>query len=187
MADFVNNGNKLEGRDDLKKLVEHANYDTDTVTMSTDTTIYLMNDLDMGARQNNGIKVNGSNWTPIGINNSKKLIAEFNGNGHKISGIYVDEIYFSGVFGSIDSKISNLTIKDSYIKAKEGAGGIAALSSNKIYNCHNKNTSVIGERFIGGIAGNSVNSIEKCSNDGLILATKSNVGGISGIVSKRKY
>ena len=102
LADFVNNGNNLEGRDDLKKLVEDAKYDMSTVTMTTDTTIYLMHNLDMGARQNNGIKVSGSNWTPIGINNSKKLIAKFEGNGHKISGIYVEEIYFSGVFGSVD-------------------------------------------------------------------------------------
>ncbi|MBP3831620.1 MAG: hypothetical protein ILA02_04525 [Clostridia bacterium] len=86
LADFVNNGNKFDGRDDLKKLVEDENYDSKTVTMSTDTTIYLMNNLDLGARQINGELIAGEGWTPIGTSadNVINKLGKFEGNNHNI-------------------------------------------------------------------------------------------------------
>ena len=51
LADFVNNGDGTTLPEGLTNHVTDAGYDPSTVTMSTDTTKYLMNNLDLGARQ----------------------------------------------------------------------------------------------------------------------------------------
>jgi len=80
LADFVNNGNSINGTEygaDLNSYVTQAGVDPSTVTMTPDTTIYLMNNLDLGARQTNGKLIGGESWTPIGGQN--QLIAKFEG------------------------------------------------------------------------------------------------------------
>ena len=193
LADFVNNGNKLDGRDDLKKLVEDENYDSKTVTMSTDTTIYLMNNLDLGARPGEANETltdeieketskwasNSANpeWTPISI-----LICTFKGNNHSIRGVYVNRTgNYNGIFGQ-SMTIQNLTIKNGFIKGKSFSGGISGISFGTIEDCHNENTLIVSQdNYIGGILGMSKN-IKKCTNNGNIIGKKW-VGGICGSVS----
>ena len=190
LADFVNNGNKLDGREDLKKKVEDANYNISTVTMSTDTTIYLMSNLDLGARQKDGELIIGTSWTPIGtdLENVKGKLGTFEGNNFTIRGVYINnEGTFQGLFGNSNS-IKNLTIKNSYIKAKYLVGGIVGrLRNGNIENCHNINTTVISTdeelNSVGGIAGHSSksNEIIKCSNSGRITGNGGNTyGGYAG-------
>ena len=82
----------------------------------TDSTIvYLENDIDMGARQENGVLTAGIAWDPIGVDKAGKFTGTFEGNNHKIKGIYVKKDgNFAGLFGNSDT-IQNLTIADSYI------------------------------------------------------------------------
>ena len=183
LADFVNNGNKLEGRDDLKKLVEDANYDTNTVTMSTDTMIYLMNNLDLGARQKDGEKTTGENWIPIGINlkNVKNKLGTFEGNNYTIKGLYSTTANYCGLFGTSNT-IQNLTIKNSYAKGVNAIGGIVgSILSGQVYNCNNYNTTVIGTgQCVGGITGLASGMVNKCNNNGVVKGSDQFVGGITG-------
>ena len=201
LADFVNNGNKLTSEQET--LITKKGYRTSDVKMESTTMVYLMNNLDLGARPGSGstqeqkweTESNESRkWTPIGTSNALKLLGTFEGNNNTIKGIYVNQTAnFAGLFGNSNT-IQKLTIADSYIKGGNGTGGVVgALRSGKIENCHNKNTTVIliegNYHLVGGIVGqnsNGTQGIYNCSNTGTIIGYGINssygtcAGGITG-------
>ena len=135
--------------ENLKSMVTNAGYDANEITMTIDTTIYLMNNLDLGARQTNGTKTSGPDWIPIGTikKNVQDKLGTFEGNNCTITGVYINNnASFEALFG-YSNVINNLTIKDSYIKGNSGIAGIVAFLLQSIENCHNKNTIVYGSRF----------------------------------------
>lgn len=109
-ANEVNNGNDYEGK-----------------------TVVLTNDINLQGNENN-------QWVPIGnCNVDAGNLAEnttdknafagiFNGNNHKISGIYIDTTEnYTGLFGYNEGTIENVTITESYIKSNTRyIGGITA-------------------------------------------------------------
>ncbi len=126
-------------------------------------------------------------WTPIGTID-EPFTGTFNGNGHTISGIYINESDkdYQGFFGVIeDSTIENLTVSGSII-GKGGLGGITGLTigKSKINNCNNL-CKITGKNVIGGITGQIKNGnviISNCSNKRKLNATAewSGLGGIVG-------
>ena len=194
LADFVNNGNSLNGTENGADLNDYVN-DPSIVTMSTDTTIYLMNNLDLGARPGEGTtdearwatNPDSLKWIPIGINynNVQNKLGTFEGYNHSISGVYVSrEENFDGIFGNSNT-IQNLTIKNSYIKGKNYTGGIVgSLASGMIKKCNNINTTINAKEIGGGIVGFALGSIDNCTNSGKIIGNNTSedsyIGGISG-------
>ena len=160
-------------------------------------TIYLENNIDLGAREENGNweteKNEALKWTAIGKEYEKMLKATFDGKNHIIKGVYVNDTeMFNGIFGWSNS-ILNLTVKNSYIKGAAGTAGIVAvLWEGTIDNCHNVNTTVIGTSgfSFGGIVGQAGGDISNCSNTGKIVGSKrssdeySQTGGIVGYLLK---
>ncbi len=126
-------------------------------------------------------------WTPIGTDENP-FKGTFNGNGHTISGIYINssDKDNQGLFGVIeDSTIENLTVSGS-ITGQYKLGAIASNVHGKstINNCHNL-CNILGESWIGGITANIVNGdviISNCSNKGNLNSKKiegwSLIGGI---------
>ena len=177
---------------ELKWLADQVNNEGNTFEGYT---IYLENNLDLGAREKDGNWETTENeevkWTAIGKEKAKTLQATFEGNNHIIKGVYVnDSTNFNGIFGNTNS-ILNLTVKNSYIKGATCTGGIvAALRSGTMENCHNVNTQVIlieGEYYTcGGVVGQVTGNIKNCSNTGTVTA-KGEVGGISGYLGAQKY
>ena len=198
LADFVNNGNELTT--EQKEMLTQEGYDLNSVKITENTFIYLMNDLDLGARESNGNWETTANealeWTPIGDSSEHTLKGTFEGNNHTISGVYVNaDTNFNGIFGNSCS-IQNLTIKNSYIKGGTCTAGIVgALRAGKIVNCHNINTTVIlmGEasRILGGVGGQLSKGTEaqNCSNTGDVIGYGTNgssgtqAGGVFGRAS----
>ncbi len=183
----------IKGANELKFFEEFVNgklseEEKQGINIVKTTTIYLENHIDLGARQENGIKTRGTNWEPIGKANP--FLGIFDGNNYTIRGMYIDQASnFAGLFGKAN-EIKNLTIKDSYVTGGSGTGGIVGLGV-KIENCHNKNTTVIlreGNYFgVGGIVGQINEKMESCSNTGKIIANGkhtdkgySQCGGIVG-------
>ena len=162
------------------KLTEEEKATMPEITDST--TVYLENNLDMGARQKDGELTSGTAWTPV---NMRKGI--FEGKEHSISGIYEKlENMSCGLFVYANT-IQNLSIKNSYIEGKSmSVGGIVATCSSAIINCHNINKVVknnyTSSCFTGGIVGISYTTINitNCTNSGNIISTLSSVGGIVG-------
>ena len=191
LADFVNNGDGTTLPEGLTNYVTQAGYDPSTVTMSTDTTIYLMNNLDIGARPGEGAtdeekwerNPDELKWMPIGIdyNNVQDKLGTFEGNNYSIIGVYVNrDADFNGIFGNSNT-IKNITLKNSYIQGNSYTGGITgALRSGKIESCENKKTDINGiKNNCGGIVGCAWGNIYKCTSNGSVFGSKF-VGGITG-------
>lgn len=155
----------------------------DGIELTETTTVYLEKDIDLGARVNeNGEKIIGEEWIPIGQTNDLKFIGVFDGQNHYISGVYVNvDGKFGGIFGNANT-IKNLTVKDSYIEAKRLVGGIAgAARSGSIENCINQNTKVVvAESSAGGIVGQTVGEVKNCTNNGSVTGNGERIGGIVG-------
>ena len=178
---------------ELKWLADQVNNQGNTFEGYT---IYLENNLDLGGRAENGNWETTANesvkWTAIGKIKDQPLKATFEGNNHIIKDVYVNSTEnFNGIFGNSNS-ISNLTIKNSYIKGATGNGAIVgACRSGVIENCHNINTTVVGTNYsCGGIVGQTNAEIKNCSNSGKITVLSSTgksgqAGGIVGMAYEK--
>lgn len=149
----------------------------------TDITLVLEKDIALSCDKNN-------HFTPIGINSSFK--GTFDGNGHKISNLYVDRAGKAGLFASVyGASIKNLTVEGTVVGSSSngtdptGVGGIVGYSFSQILieNCvSNVNVSSSCENT-GGICGyvNDADSvIRNCVNIGDIESSLDKTGGISG-------
>ena len=149
-------------------------------------TVTLAADIDMSAYR----------WTPIGTStsSSKNFQGTFNGNGHTISGLYVEGENYAGLFGKMGGggTVKNLTIKNSYISGSACIGGIVGYGATvTLTNCKNyadiEGTGSNGAKT-GGIAGlvESNPKISGCANYGSVTSayTPGNYteGGTGGIV-----
>lgn len=145
-------------------------------------TLVLEKDIALSCDKNN-------HFTPIGINSPFK--GTFDGNGHKISNLYVDRADKAGLFASIfGASIKNLTVEGTVVGSKSngtdiGVGGIVGFSTSQILieNCvSNVNVSSSCENT-GGICGNVNDAdsvIRNCVNIGDIESDSDKTGGISG-------
>ena len=140
--------------------------------ITAETTVYLENDLDLGARVTDGKLTKGEIWKPMGTS-SACWIRKFEGNNHVIKGVYIDydSVAFAGLFGRADS-IRDFTLKDSYVEGTNCMGGIAGLVVT-MENCHNINTTVVskdgGYYAIGGLVGQISSEMRDCTNSGNVI------------------
>lgn len=117
-------------------------------------------------------------WYPIGLINSYE--GRFEGNGHTISGVYCNtKSDYQGLFGSNNGIITNIAIKDSYVRGKEYVGGIVGDNYGPISSC-SYNGIVAGEYIVGGIVGQNADAIENNLHYGSVSGSKQ-VGGIAGL------
>lgn len=131
-----------------------------------------------------------THFKTIGVNSPFR--GTFDGNGHKISNLYVDRADKAGLFASVyGASIKNLTVEGTVVGPSSngsdptGVGGIVGYSTSQILieNCvSNVNVSSSCENT-GGICGyvNDVGSvIRNCVNIGDIESDSDKTGGISG-------
>lgn len=151
------------------------------------------------------IDLAGYKWTPIKPNSSSYGYAgTFDGQGHTVKNLYVDNVQGAGLFGQVTGQIKNLTVEGNiYASTATHAGGIAGMLKENagktvlISNCVSKvNITFTGTSnyvYAGGIVGycgansdTSTNVIENCSYYGTITAENGScVGGILGAMINR--
>ena len=162
--------------------------------------IVLNTDIDLGQYR----------WIPIGngqsafFNQTKEFQGIFDGRGHTIRNVYINEdVDYVGFFGRLfQAKVINVTIKDSYIKGRIHVGGLCGIYNNSdgwwnefnygkvsFDNCHVENTTVYGINRVGGLLGlyqPDVDSsiIRNCSSSGIVEGG-SEYGGLIGFVAQQ--
>jgi hypothetical protein len=127
----------------------------------------------------------GLGFQPIG--SDPPFTGSFNGNNHKITGLYIDRVYYVGLFGVVNGGvILNVGLEDSTIAGDSYVGGIVGVANNYALILNSYNTGSVtaaGEDGVGagGIAGGmNINaSIINCYNTGDIIGY-TDVGGITG-------
>jgi len=118
-------------------------------------------------------------WEPV-----RKFHGTFDGNGHKIIGVYINNAnYNQGFFSAIYAEIKNLGIIASHIKGKSSVGSLAGASFGATDKCYSIST-VIGDRDVGGLIGvqygeGEISSISNSYSAGRVTGTWE-IGGLVG-------
>ena len=125
-------------------------------------------------------------WMPVGVSSSP-FKGIFDGNNHKISGIFINRSStdYVGFFGYISlATITNLTVEYSSIKGDEKVGGLAGYAgSSTITGCNvvvTANDAITGNSTTGGLVG--LCSSTNISGSAFVgnIAGAANVGGVIG-------
>lgn len=163
--------------------------------------VFLYSDVDLGQYR----------WMPIGYSQSEFINIDqsiefqglFEGNGHVISNMYINEEgnyigFFSRLF---QATIKDVTIKDSYIKGRKSVGGLCGSYYNSdlwwdefnygnvsFDNCHIESSTIYGINRVGGLLGlyqpdvnNSI--IRNCSSSGTVYGGDE-FGGLIGFIAQ---
>ncbi len=141
-------------------------------------TIVLGNDIDLEGN-------NLNEWKPIG-NETNMFKGTFNGNGKKISGLYINSTKSElGLFGFVaaEGKIQNLEVSGT-VKGNDLIGGLVGYNMGKISNCYNAGT-VTGNDYVGGLVGANIGEISNCYNTGTVTGNDY-VGGLIGYNNEKK-
>ena len=119
-----------------------------------------------------------SEWTPIG-NEAHRYTGTFDGNGHPISGLYIDSrADDQGLFGYVSSSgtVQNLSVSGS-VSGNNYVGGVVGYNDGTVKNCYNTG-SVNGSIEAGGVVGHNGGNVENCYNIGEVSGNY--VGGVVG-------
>jgi hypothetical protein len=180
----------IDTAEELAGLASLVNAGTDTFSGNTVT---------LGANIILNDTSNFSNWgatSPanifpvIGITisdpNGNFFQGTFDGDGHSITGLYVNNSSrnYVGLFDTLTSTstVKNLILNSCYISGYESVGGIAGYSAGTISGCSVSGVVKGSEYMVGGITGNSAGTISGCANFANISGVHK-VGGITGTLS----
>ena len=120
-------------------------------------------------------------WTPIGNSWENRFTGTLDGDGHSVSGIYINsEAEYQGLVGVLGSggTLQNLGVKASYIKGGYSVGGLCGENDGTVTNCYNSG-SVEGTNWVGGVCGYNFGPVTNCYNTGSVAGTE-RVGGVCG-------
>ena len=182
---FTNGSNgeyKITSAEDLAYLAEIVN-DKDWDT--SNATFVLANDIDLTA----WCATNG-NWEPIGYDYSHSFEGTFDGNGHVISNLKINNptADYQGLFGYIvGADIKNIGIENVNIIGQSYTGGLVGnLQSNSRVTNSFTTGIVKGTGYLGGLIGSPGSDtcyIESCYSEADVVGTGGYVGGIAGLFS----
>ncbi|MBO5478694.1 MAG: Ig-like domain-containing protein, partial [Clostridia bacterium] len=138
-------------------------------------TVYLMNDIDLSTVCSSTL----GSWVPI-----NSFAGTFVGNNNTINGLYINSSSaYQGLFLKTSGKISNLKLKNVYVKSTGNYNGILSGSnSGEIYGIEIISGSIYGNNGTGGIVGYNTGNIILCSNKASVTYTASTSSPIGGIV-----
>ena len=118
-----------------------------------------------------------SEWTPIG-NKDHRYTGTFDGNGHTISGLYIDTADDQSLFGYVSGTVKNLSVSGTVI-GRMFVGGVVGDNRGNVINCAFSG-SVSGDSSVGGVVGYNGGTVENCYNTGTVTGTNDWVGGVVG-------
>ena len=115
--------------ENLKEFADIVN-GTDSISADSDADAKLMNNIDLNGSEENP-------WTPIG-NSINQYIGTFDGNGHTISGLYIDSnADGQGLFGYVSGSgtVQNLSVSGSVsVSGNRYVGGVVGLNLGTVIN-----------------------------------------------------
>ncbi len=141
-----------------------------------------------------------TSWTPIGDSLTKSFNGVFDGDNHKIRGLYVRKIYTKyqsdsiclGLFGCLDDNaiIKNLSVENAYIcgsyekynstKDLINIGGVIGINNGRIENVSFKGVLSSGGKNTGGLVGKNNGQITDVFFEGNVISGYGYIGGIVG-------
>lgn len=141
--------------------------------------VVLMDDIDMDDRTSSGGRIS---WWAIGMG-SKPFNGTFDGDGHKLTNLYVDGGNASdneGLFGFIGGSavIKNLSVSGT-VTGNTNVAGVVGYNNGTVIGCYS-DVAVTGiSESIGGVVGLNLGTITSCGNSGTVSGVSS-IGGVAG-------
>ena len=136
-------------------------------------TIILTEDIDLSDYQD------GEGWIPIGTN-SNRFKGTFNGNGHKVTGLYINRpnASYQGLFGCAQGTIKNVCAEDVNITGGSNTGSVVG-GVTRIHNCYSTGNVTGCDTNTGGLAGNAYEAKYSYSSC-LVSGNSTGAGGLCG-------
>lgn len=179
----------------LVKLSETTDFAGKTIKLGADIALNHTTDTEETKWYERAIQ-----WTPIGYcepdaKNSKIFAGTFDGDNHKISGLYINanvskgKMY--GLFGQVIGTIQNLIltdcrIEDVYDSRVGSVAGSLSGATGKVKNVQVNASINVAANQVGGLVGmiesGATSAIENCRFVGSVTGVK-NVGGLVGYVN----
>ena len=134
----------------LAKLAELVN----SGTTCEGKTIILTEDIDLSAYST------GEGWTPIGKDYSHSFKGTFDGQGHKISNLYINRpnANYQGLFGLATDTIKNVGVENCNVTGESYVGGLVGDAAGTTTNSY-ATGNVVGDEYVGGLVGDTGGSI----------------------------
>ena len=147
----------------------------------TDAYAVLTADIDLGGDANEA----STWWTPIGCDYSSRFSGVFDGKGHTVKGLYVDDdLEYAGLFGCVGSggTVKNLNVEGTVKNANNSgkAGVVAGENKGTVENCRSAGT--VSGQDAGGVVGSNDGTVKNCRNAAAVSGSgsSSDVGGVVG-------
>lgn len=158
-----------------------------TLITTADELKAISNNLDGSYVLENDITLSG-NWEPLGMNYGSRFTGCFDGNGHTIKGLNVNEPSGSyhgyGLFGYVTGSIVDVNVEGNVQTSRPYVGGIVGYTDGAfIKDCSfNGSVSSTNAIWVGGIVGfaSGGTEISGCYSSGSVTAKSSVSGGIVG-------
>lgn len=183
---------QIATKDDLKWFVGLVNGTLSNVAQDPGARATLTADIvwnervldDKGQLINNTVGL--AAWTPIGLTGENAYYGTFDGAGHSIRGLYINESdsNYQGLFGrtSAYAMITRVRVVDSYICGNESVAGIVGYNYGSVIACSFDGV-VKGSDYIGGIVGrnNETATVADCYSLATVEGESySDLGGVAG-------
>ena len=142
-----------------------------------------------GAKLTNDISLVGA-FTPIGTDEHKFEFV-LDGNGHKITGLTINEANHAGLFSYVSGGgVKNLEVKDAVVSSSDAdsksailIGDLEAGAVDSVVVSGTLDTKSFSGGIVGNVSGTSVTStISNCVNNATITSNAEATGGIVGNV-----
>ena len=165
---------------DLKSFA--AAFNTGSTYSGKTIMVTLMNDIEFEPTENN--------FTAIGTS-SNKFLGTFDGGGHTIRGIIINQPTksYQGLFGCIDegAVVKDVVLDDAEIIGSSITGGIVGDNRGTVSGCTVTDNVTISatednKNHYGGIAGNNSGTITNCKSSAVMTFEIYNCGSVGGIV-----
>ena len=182
--DTISGGKYLiSSEDDLVKLATMTNAGKIT---SNSVEFVLGADIDISEYCAENTAADGTGgWTAIGTS-SKKFKGIFDGNGHTISGLYINKTEnYQGLFGytASGSALMNVGVEGCDVKGKSYVGGLVGNLNSSITDCYATGSVNGTGESVGGLVGYEFGSITNCYaivNVNVIGQNSKKIGGLVG-------
>jgi len=163
----------IESIDELQRIGNDAAY-------PLDGEYELTQDIDASATLNWN---DGAGFIPIGTSESP-FAGKFDGNGHKIVGLYINRSDEAGVgfFGYVGElgEVKDLKLGECVITGSSYVGGLVGSNSGTVSDSYCKSLVEGKEQYIGGLVGLNSGTIANTYSTGSVTGSQDKIGGLVG-------
>ena len=146
-----------------------------------------LNDLSINCTLTANINLTDKEWTPIGTDDNNSYTGTFDGNGHTITGLTVNQegTKYVGLIGFIgsDGTVKNVKLENVNITGSFYVGGVVGYNFGGTVIACTSSGSVSGSTYVGGVVGDNYGTVTACTASGSVKGS-SNVGGVVGYNSR---